>query len=137
MRPISAAQCSSAVFLLNEGYSHCQIKEITDLFKGTVRNISKEPEGDKENHLGGCPSKLSAHDKKSIVCQITTGKLDNAVQATHLINSIIQNPVNLQTVRNALKEADLCSATKKKLLCSKWLIVHDILILLNIIRILQ
>ena len=82
--------------------------------KGTVGNISKELEGDKENHLGGWPSKLSACDKKSIICQITTGKLDNAVQATHFINSIIPNPVNPQTVRNALKEAGLCSAMKKK-----------------------
>ena len=60
MRPISAAQHTSVVSLLNEGYSHHQIKEITDSFKGTVRNISKELEGDKENHLGGWPSKLSA-----------------------------------------------------------------------------
>ena len=82
--------------------------------KGTVGNISKELEGDKENHIGGWPSKLSAHDKKSIICQITTGKLDNAVQATCFIKSIIPNPVNPQTVRNALKEAGLRSATKKK-----------------------
>ena len=114
MRPISAAQRSSVVSLLNEGYSHCQIKEITGLSKETVGNISKEIEGDKENHLGGWPSKLSGCDKKSIICQITTGKLDNAVQATHFINSIIPNPVNPQTVRNALKEAGLHSAMKKK-----------------------
>ena len=91
-----------------------QIKEITALSEGTVGNISKELEGDKENHLGRCPSKLSAYDKKSIVHQIATGKLDNAVQATHFINSIIPNPVNPQTVRNALNKAALCSAIKKK-----------------------
>ena len=57
---------------------------------------------------------LTACDKKSIICQITTEKLDNAVQATHFINSIIPNPVNPQTVRTALEEAGLCLATKKK-----------------------
>ena len=114
MRPISTAQRSSVVSCLSEGYSHCQIKEITGLSKGTVGNISKELEGDKENHLWGWPSKLSGRDKKSIICQITTGKLYNAVQATHFINSIIPNPVNPHTVRNALKEAGLFSATKKK-----------------------
>ena len=119
MRPIPAAQCSSVVSLLNEGYSHCQIKEITCLPKGMVGNISKELEEDKENHLWGQPSKLSACDKKSIVCQITTGKLDNAVQATHFIKSIIPNPVNPQTVRNGLKEDGLCLAMKKKVLMLK------------------
>jgi hypothetical protein len=48
------------------------------------------------------------------VRQITTGKLDNAVQATQFVNSIIPNPVSSQTVRRTLKEAGLHSATKKK-----------------------
>ena len=64
-------------------------------------------EENKENHPGGCPSKLSICDKQSIVCQITTGKLDNAVQATQSIDSIIPDPVSSQTVRRTLKEAGL------------------------------
>ena len=114
MRPISAVQHSSVVSLLNEGYSQCQIQAKTGLEKGTVGRISKEVEGDKENHARGHPSKLSACDKKTIICQITTGKLDNAVQATKFINSIIPDPVSAQTVRRTLKEVGLCSATKKK-----------------------
>ena len=114
MRPISAAQHDSVVSLLNEGYSHHQIQARTGLGKGTVGRISKKVEENKENHPGGCPSKLSTHDKQSIVRQITTGKLDNAVQATQFINSIIPDPVSSQTVRRMLKEAGLHSATKKK-----------------------
>ena len=98
MRPISAAQHNSVVSLLNKGYSHCQIQARTGLGKGTVGRISKEVEENKENHPGGHPSKLSTHDKQSIVHQITTGKLDNAVQATQFINSIIPDPVSSQTV---------------------------------------
>src|SRR5690348_16322766 len=85
MRPISATQHSSVISLLNEGYSHRQIIAKTGLGKGTVGRISKEVEKDKENHPGGRPSKLSACDKQAIVWQITTGKLDNAVQATKFI----------------------------------------------------
>ena len=114
MRPISAAQHNSVVSLLNEGYSHPQIQAGTGLEEGTVRRISKEVEENKENHPGGCPSKLSTRNKQSIVCQITTGKLDNAVQATQFINSIIPYPVSSQTFRRMLKEAGLHSATKKK-----------------------
>ena len=71
-------------------------------------------EGDKENHPGGHPSKLSPRDKQSIIYQISSGKLDNAVQATQFINSTISNSVTPQTVRNVLKEVGFRSATKKK-----------------------
>ena len=111
---ISAEKHSSVVSLLNGGYSHCQIQAKTGLWKGTVGGISKEMEGDKENHPSGCPSKLSPCDKQSIICQISIGKLDNAVQATQFINSTISTPVTPQTVRNVLKEAGFRSATKKK-----------------------
>ena len=114
MRPISAAQHSSVVSLLNEGYSQCQIQAKTGLGKDTVGRISKEVEGDKENHARGHPSELSTCDKKTIICQITTGKLDNAVQATKFINSIIPDPVSVQTVRRTLKEVGFYLATKKK-----------------------
>ena len=69
---------------------------------------------DKENLRGGCPSKLSSCDKQAIVCQITTGQLDNAVQATQFINPIIPTPVTPQTVQNALRECNLCSVVKRK-----------------------
>jgi hypothetical protein len=46
-------------------------------------------DGDKENSKGGCPSKLSSGDKRSIIRQITSGRLDNAVEATHFINNIL------------------------------------------------
>src|ERR1700720_411598 len=101
-------------FLLNEGYSQCQIKDKTGLGKGTISRISKEVYGNKENNPGGRPSKLSARDKQSIVRQIKSGKLENAVEATQFINGIISNPVTPQTVRNALKESGFYSATKKK-----------------------
>ena len=114
MKSISAEKHSSVVSLLNEGYSHHQIQARTGLGKGTIGRISREVEGDKENHPGGHPSKLSPYDKQSIIHQISSGKLENAVQATQFINSIISTSVTPQTVRNVLKEAGFRSATKKK-----------------------
>ena len=114
MKATSAAQHNSVVSLINEGYSQHQIKAKTGLEKGTISRISKEVDGNKENNLGGCPSKLSARDKQSIVRQIKSGKLENAVEATQFINGIIPNPFTPQTVRNALKESGFYSATKKK-----------------------
>ena len=111
MKSISTEKCFSVVSLLNEGYSHHQIQARTGLGKGTIGRISKEVEGNQENHPGGRPSKLSPCDKQSIIQQISSGKLDNAVQATQFINSAISTPVTPQTVSNALKEAGLRSAS--------------------------
>src|SRR5882762_7134834 len=114
MRSISAEKHSSVVSLLNEGYSQCQIHTRTGLGKGTIGRISKEVDENKENHPGGRPSKLSPRDKQSIIHQISSGRLDNAIQATQFINSIIPTPITPQTVRNMLKEAGFQSAMKKK-----------------------
>ena len=114
MRPISAAKCSSVLSLLQQGYSYHQIHDKTGVGLGTINRIGKEVDANKENNPGGHPSKLSAHDKQSIVQQINSEKLDNAVQAANFINSTLSDPVHPQTIRNALKEAGFYSATKKK-----------------------
>jgi hypothetical protein len=93
MKAISAAKHNSVVSLLNEGYSQCQIKDKTGLAKGTIGRIRKEVDGNGKNNPDGCPYKLSAHDKQSILCQIRSGKLENAIEATQFINVIIPNPV--------------------------------------------
>ena len=114
MKPTSSSQCSTVISLLTEGYSVHQIESKTGLGKSTIGRIKKEVDLDKENSKGGHPSKLTHRDKQSIICQITTGKLDNATQATHFINNILPSPITPQTVRNALKQNNFCSVTKQK-----------------------
>ena len=79
MRSIPSAQRSTIISLLHEHYSVCEIAFKTGIGKPTISRIKQEVDMDKENSKGGRPSKLSPHDKQSIICQITTGKLDNAV----------------------------------------------------------
>src|SRR5882757_3330283 len=114
MKATSAANHAFIISLLNQGYSVRDIEKRTGLGKSTVGRIRKEVDIDKENNLGGHPSKLSTRDKTSIIRQITLGKLDTAVQATHFINSTLSHPVDPQTVRRVLKESAFQSATKKK-----------------------
>ena len=114
MKPTSFTQRLSVIHLLQEGYSLCQIQSKTTLGKSTVSRIKKELDMNKENHRGGRPSKLSPGDKRSLIRQITTGRLDNAVEATHFINQTLSNSVTPQTVRNALKKDDFCSVVKRK-----------------------
>jgi transposase len=114
MKSISSSQTDNILSLYTSQYSVHQIAAKTGLGKSTVARVIKKAFPDKENLVGGRPSKLSATDKRAVVQQIISGKADNAVQATHFINSIITNPVSSQTVRNTLKEATLKAVTKKK-----------------------
>ena len=114
MKPTFPTKCSTVTSLLHKGYSLYQIQSKTGLWKSIIERIKMEMDGDKENSKGGCPSKLSSGDKQSIIHQITTGRLDNAVEATHFINNILPNPVTPQTVRNALKQHDFRSVVKQK-----------------------
>ena len=114
MRLISAAKHSSVLSLLEQGYSYHQIHNKTSISLGTISKIGKELDFNKENDPGGHPSKLSAHDKQSIIWQINSRRLDNAVQAANFINFTLTHSVHPQIVRNALKEAGFHSATKKK-----------------------
>ena len=113
MKAISATQCFTIISLLQEGYSYTQIQTKTGLGRSTISRIKAEVLSDKENNPAGHPSQLTTHDKQSTVCQISSGKLDNAVRATQFINSAIPNPVTPQTVRNVLKKNGFHSATKK------------------------
>jgi transposase len=114
MKPTSSTKRSAVTSLLQEGYSVCQIESKTGLGKSIIGRIKKEVDGDKENSKGGRPSKLSSGDKRSIIRQITSGSLDNAVEATHFINNTLPNPITPQTVRNALKQSDFRAVVKTK-----------------------
>jgi uncharacterized protein YerC len=59
MRTTSAANRASVLSLLEQGHSVRDIERRTGLGKSTVGIIKKEVDIDKENNLGGCPSKLS------------------------------------------------------------------------------
>jgi transposase len=114
MKAMSSADKANVISLLLSGYSIRKVESITCLGKSTVGRIYQELEMDKENHKGGRPSKLSPTDERRIINQITTGRLDSAVQATNYINAIIQKPVCSQTVRNALKRNHIKAVVKAK-----------------------
>ncbi|KAG5335953.1 hypothetical protein C0989_012480 [Termitomyces sp. Mn162] len=67
MKATSPAQCSTVASLLAQGYSLHQIGAKTGLGKSTIGRIGGELEVDKKNHPGGCPAKLTPHDKQAIV----------------------------------------------------------------------
>ena len=112
-----------------------QIASQTGIGKSTVARVLHEIQPEKERHHGGRPSKLSPTNKQAVVQQIITGKVNNAVQATHFINSIISSPVSSQTVRNTLKEASFKAIVRKRNPCSLLFIGKEGWLLLSSTRI--
>ena len=62
----------------------------------------------------GHPRKLTLQDERRIVSLIINGNAENATNAVKHINSDIDNPISVQTVRNILKKAKLKAYFKKK-----------------------
>ena len=114
MKSIPTSIKANILVLSESGLSAGQIASKTGLGKSTVARVIKEILPEKENIKLGHPSKLSSLDKRRVVSSITTGKADNAVQATHLINSALSSPISAQTVCNVLKAASLKAVVKKK-----------------------
>ena len=114
MKSISISQKQNIISLASLDLSIRNIASQTALGKSTVSQVLQEIQPERPRLHGGRPSKLSSTNKRAIVQQILTGKAKNAVQATHFINSIVNDPVSSQTVRNTLKEASLKAVVKKK-----------------------
>ena len=114
MRSISSAQQENILSLASHGYPTHQIVSRTGVGKSTIFRVFQEHLSNQDIPSAGHPSKLSPTDKTAILIQIMTGKLENAVQATNHINSIISDPVSEQTIRNLLKSNSFKAVTKKK-----------------------
>jgi hypothetical protein len=114
MKSITSAQLDKVLSLLSSGLSTRAVASQTGVSKSKVALIHKEMGPNKENVPAGHPSKLSPTDKRAISIQINTGKAENAVQVTQNINTILPQPVCVQTIRNALKQDDFVAVVKKK-----------------------
>jgi len=114
MTSISTATHQSIVSLLSSGYSTRQIENKLGVIKSTVSNVSKIYEVDKENIKFGCPRKLSAVEQHAVLTLVRTSKAATAVAAAKHINSVLKEPVTVQTIRNVFKEDGYKSYAKKK-----------------------
>ena len=119
MRPIPTEKHQAVLSLLLEGLSSRKITRKVGVGKTTVERIRSEVEPNKENIKTGRPRGLSDQDRRRLVNEIESGKVDNAVQATKLINSVLSTPVSVQTVRNSLKQEDMVPVVKTKQLLLK------------------
>lgn len=114
MHSISSAQKKTILSLASNHHPVHSIASKLGVGKSTVSRILQDLLPNQQIPSADHSSKLSTHAQRSIITQITTGKAANAVQAMKHINTIIPNPVSLQTVRNVLKRHSFKAVTKKK-----------------------
>ena len=114
MQPISSAQCLRVITLYSGTPIICTVASKIGLasllwLKLWLSLKLTRRKGGKRH-----PPKLSVSDRCQVLCQITTGWLDNATEATHFINPTLPKPVVPQTAWNALKKHDYWSVVKRK-----------------------
>ena len=114
MRPLSNTKHKETLNLLSAGLSAQVVASQLGIGKSTVGKLLKELDCNKENRRGRHQSKLTDSDTCTLICQITTGCIDNAVEAALYINDHLDSPVNPQTICNALKKNNFQSVVKAK-----------------------
>lgn len=100
--------------LLESGCSYSEIVKATGVSKSSVHRIAKSRSSHVTNCPKGQPRKLSEQDRRKIICLITSGKCDTAVDVTKELCKGGERTINSKTVTNALKSEGFKSAAKVK-----------------------
>jgi transposase len=114
MKPISTAQQSHIINLLNAGHSAHETSAITGVHYSTISRLCRKHCPYLPKSSGGHPSKLSGRNVNHALHLITSGKVDTAVEATKVLQDVINQPLSAQTTRRYLKRAGMKAVVKKK-----------------------
>jgi transposase len=114
MRRLSPAELDNVLCLIDAGHSACYIAQKTGLSIPTVTRYRSQYRPDIPTSLGGRPSKLSPADVRHAIRLISSGKAENASQVTRSLQTVTNQSLTSQTVRNHLKSAGLKAVVKKK-----------------------
>jgi transposase len=114
MRKICVLLKKNVISLLQQGFSYNQVKAKLLVSKATIHRIKCTNLPHLNCLNGGRPRLLSEPNVRHIVRQITSGKLDTAVEASKDLQQHHELKVSHDTVRRALKRAGLRSSVKVK-----------------------
>lgn len=114
MKRISKEIENNIISLLNKEHSSRQIAAQLGVSHATVMRVHAKSRSITQKQKGGRPNKLTITDKRNIVRNITSGKANTAVDLVKNVRESTGIEVGPDTIRRALKEAGLRSATKVK-----------------------
>lgn len=113
-RAISPTKTSLITSLIKEGLSSRQVAVKAGVSHFTVNKIRQKMPDSPPVPKSGQPRKLSPRERRVLVRLICNNKAQTAVEATKEINRTRSDPVSADTVRAALKEANLVAMKKGK-----------------------
>ena len=114
MKQISEQTTSDILTLLSQGLSTREIARRAGVSKSTVSNIRTAHLPGESTSKGGRPNRLSTREKRLIVRKITSGEYDTAVDVKRMLANNHGVEVHANTAQNALKEAGMKGAVKRK-----------------------
>src|SRR6266481_220325 len=114
MRPLSLDKLNIVISRLNSGQTTHQISSSTGVSIGTISKICSAHCPDVPKSSGGHPAKLSPANIRHAVNLITSGKAETAVQVSKALQTITNQPVTSQTVRQHLRRTGMKAVVKKK-----------------------
>lgn len=107
MRPLPPTTRVEILRRLSEGQSTRQVAEAVRVGKSTVADLRKGLPADTPRPKSGPQPKLSPRERRQVASSLLKGEVCTAVEATRALNERRTNPVCAETVRRALKRANL------------------------------
>ncbi len=114
MHPLSSADISNILALIDSDHSAHEIASITGIHVSTITRYWSKHRPHVPKPSGGRPSKLSSANIRHAVRLINSGKADTAVQVAQSLQSLTNQSISTQTIRNQLKRAGMKAVVKKK-----------------------
>jgi hypothetical protein len=114
MRPLSPAQVSHILHLLDTDNSAHQIFSSTGIHHSTISRLCSKHRSSLQKSLGGRPSKLSLANIRRAIHLITSRKAEIAVQITKTLHDITNQPLSTKTVHRYLGQAEMKAVVKRK-----------------------
>ena len=118
MRPTSAAKCSSVLSLLEQGYSYCQIHNKTGISLGTIKNIGKEVDANKETVLVTIPPSFLPVTSSPLSNKSTLGGLTMLFRLQISLISFLHTLSILKLSEMHSKKLDFTLLPRRKSPCS-------------------
>src|SRR4051794_37598634 len=105
MRLLSEEKRLSAIALLQNGCSTCEVSKLLGISQSTCSRIHREYAPHVERLRGGRPKSITPAQRRACVRAITLGRLNTTVDVINALSEQLNVVVSTNTVRRTLHEA--------------------------------
>ena len=114
MKALSTAQTTQILYLLDSGHSGEEVSSLTGVSASSISRLCSRHCPYLKKAPGGHPIKLSDTNIHHAIWLIGSGKADNAVQVTKVLQNVTNQSISPQTIWNHLKKEGMKAVVKRK-----------------------